>query len=107
MSQDRVNEDASIVLDITSEVEVERRGRWLQIYMRALSVGLSWSILAEWNGSDKNSGLRTTSSGLNIGLEWKLLLKNPIHMKVVFLAMEGFVALMMLAAWSLPCACDQ
>jgi hypothetical protein len=41
MSQDRVNEDASIVLDITSEVEVERRGRWLQIYMRALGVRLS------------------------------------------------------------------
>jgi hypothetical protein len=33
-----------------------------------------------------------------MGLEWKLLLKKPIHMNVVFLAMEGFVALMMLAA---------
>jgi hypothetical protein len=42
-----------------------------------------------------------------MGLEWKLLLKKPIHMNVVFLAMEGFVALMMLAAWSLPCTCDQ
>lgn len=107
MSQDRVNEDASVVLDITSEVEVERRRCWLQEYMRALSVGLSPSISATWNGSDNNDGLRTTSSGLNMGLEWKLLLKKPIHMNVVFLAMEGFVALMMLAAWSLPCTCDQ
>lgn len=107
MSQDCVDEDASVMLDITSEVEVERRRRWLQEYMRALSVGLRPLMLAVCNGLTRDNGIHTISSGLNMGLEWKLLLKKPIHMKVVFLAMEGFVALMMLAAWPLPCTCDQ
>ena len=49
----------------------------------------------------------TTSIGFIIGFEWKFELKKPIHMKVVFRATDGMVALMISAALSLPCIKQQ
>ena len=72
------------MVDISRKVEVECRGCRLDVDVRALSARLRLSMLAYCNDSDIDMGFRTISSGFIIGMEWKLLVKNPIHMKVVF-----------------------
>ena len=51
--------------------------------------------------------LLTSSVGFILGYAWKLVLKKPIQKKVTLCATDGKVALMISAAWSLPCDNNQ